>query len=203
MADYKLLVPHILKWEGGVANDPDDSGGYTNKGVTIGTWRMYGYDNDHDGDIDYKDLSKITTDQWGMIFKFQYWNRAKGDSIKDQLVANIIIDWLWNSGYYALKNAQLVANTFGAGLLVDGVIGRKSVHSINAIDPNQYSKKLHQVRLEFYRGLAARKPSQKKFLKGWENRANDIVKGAVWNKPGVAATSPIAMASLYVPTANS
>lgn len=35
MADYKLLVPFIRKWEGGFVNDPYDKGGATNAGVTI------------------------------------------------------------------------------------------------------------------------------------------------------------------------
>lgn len=41
MANHKLLVPTILKWEGGWANDPLDQGGATMKGVTIGTYTEY------------------------------------------------------------------------------------------------------------------------------------------------------------------
>lgn len=52
MADVRKLAPFILKWEGGFVNDPDDLGGATNMGVTIGTWKSCGYDKDGDGDID-------------------------------------------------------------------------------------------------------------------------------------------------------
>ena len=38
MADVRKLAPFILKWEGGFVNDPDDLGGATNMGVTIGTY---------------------------------------------------------------------------------------------------------------------------------------------------------------------
>ena len=41
MADVKKLAPFILKWEGGFVNDPDDLGGATNMGVTIGTYEAY------------------------------------------------------------------------------------------------------------------------------------------------------------------
>jgi lysozyme family protein len=51
MAEIVLLVPKILQWEGGYVNDPSDSGGAINKGVTISTWRKIGYDNDLVGDI--------------------------------------------------------------------------------------------------------------------------------------------------------
>lgn len=41
MADINVLVPLILKWEGGFVNDPDDLGGATNMGVTLATYRQY------------------------------------------------------------------------------------------------------------------------------------------------------------------
>ena len=41
MADVRKLAPFILKWEGGFVNDPDDLGGATNMGVTIGTYETY------------------------------------------------------------------------------------------------------------------------------------------------------------------
>ena len=46
MANVDILLPFILKYEGGFVNDPADSGGATNKGVTIATWRSVGYDKD-------------------------------------------------------------------------------------------------------------------------------------------------------------
>lgn len=41
MADVRKLAPFILKWEGGFVNGPDDLGGATNMGVTIGTYEAY------------------------------------------------------------------------------------------------------------------------------------------------------------------
>ena len=43
MAKVELLAPYIRKWEGGFVNDPADSGGATNMGVTIGTFEVYCY----------------------------------------------------------------------------------------------------------------------------------------------------------------
>ena len=41
MANYKVLVPFILKFEGGFVNDPHDRGGATNKGVTLATFIQF------------------------------------------------------------------------------------------------------------------------------------------------------------------
>lgn len=41
MANVEKLVPQILKWEGGFVNHPNDKGGATNKGITIGTYTYY------------------------------------------------------------------------------------------------------------------------------------------------------------------
>lgn len=41
MANSSKLVPFILQWEGGFVNDPDDLGGATNKGITIGAFTEY------------------------------------------------------------------------------------------------------------------------------------------------------------------
>ena len=63
MADYRRLVPFILKKEGGFVDDPDDLGGATNKGVTFATFQYYMGKNKT---ID--DLKHITDDQWMVIF---------------------------------------------------------------------------------------------------------------------------------------
>ena len=93
MADYKKLVPFILKHEGGVVNDPDDAGGFTNKGVTLKTFRsVFGNDKTKE------DLINITDEQWGHIFKAYYWDKLNADKIESQSIANMSVDWAYNAG---------------------------------------------------------------------------------------------------------
>ena len=106
MAKIEPLGKFILSWEGGYVNDPADRGGATNKGVTMATWRAQGYDKNHDGVIDVKDLKLITDQDAINIMKKNYWNRWQADLIASQPIANCLVDWVWGSGVWGIKIPQ-------------------------------------------------------------------------------------------------
>lgn len=91
MAKVDLLVPYILKWEGGWANDPDDLGQETNKGVTFKTYKRYcmiaGRPIPSIGD-----LRRLTDEEFTDILKTLYWDVCKADFIESQGVANALVD---------------------------------------------------------------------------------------------------------------
>lgn len=170
MADVKILAPFILKWEGGFVNDPADRGGATNKGVTIATWRQVGYDKDGDGDIDVDDLRLLTQDDAvKRVLKPHYWDRWRGDEIRSQSVADILVDWVWGSGAHGIKIPQRVL-----GVAQDGIVGPKTLAALNAQDPRVFFGKIKAEREAFFRRIVAGNPSQNRFLKGWLNRLNDL-----------------------------
>ena len=169
MAQCKILLPFILSWEGGFVNDPDDHGGATNKGVTFSTWRKVGYDKDGDGDIDVDDLRLLTDDDvYSRVLKPHYWDRCRADEITSQAVANILVDWVWASGAWAIKYTQQIL-----GLQADGIVGPKTLAAINADDPPALFKDIWLRRECHFRSCAAQ-PGQSKFLKGWLRRLNSI-----------------------------
>lgn len=189
MANVDSLLPYILKFEGGFVNDPADAGGATNKGVTIATWRQVGYDKDGDGDIDVDDLKLLTdADVRNRVLKPHYWDRWKGDRIKSQGVANILVDWVWGSGKHGIVIPQRLL-----GVVPDGIVGEKTLAAINAADPRQLFDTIFEARKKFLHDITnqsvakyerkigrkateaeLKKHTNKRFIKGWLNRLEAI-----------------------------
>lgn len=174
MAKIDILGRFVLSFEGGYVNDPKDRGGATNKGVTIATWKAQGYDKDGDGDIDVNDLKKITDADAINIMRKNYWNRWKADDIRDQSIANTLVDWVWGSGKYGITIPQQML-----GVNADGVVGPKTLAALNAQNPKAFFVKLQARRETYLRNLVKNNPSQKRFLNGWLRRLKNIGYGYV------------------------
>ena len=173
MAEIKNLAPWILKWEGNFVNDLLDKGGATNKGVTIAVWKAQGYDKDGDGDIDVADLKLITAEDATKILKSNYWNRWFADQIQSQAVVNTLVDWVWGSGAWGIKIPQRIL-----GLKEDGIVGYITLNAINKAikeDKEGFLKKLYDARYKFLKDITVKNPKLSVFLKGWNNRMNDLV----------------------------
>lgn len=172
MADVKVLAPFILKWEGGFSNHVNDPGGATNMGVTIGTWKSQGYDKNGDGNIDVKDLKLITKEDAIKILKNNYWNRWFADQIDSQVVANILVDWVWLSGAWGIKIPQELI-----GVKNDGIVGYQTLHALKqtiAKDRDKFIKQLYQARYDYINKIIRNNPKLESFRKGWMNRMKDL-----------------------------
>ena len=171
METIKKLAPIIAKWEGGYVNDPVDKGGSTNMGITIATWRSVGYDKNGDGVINEKDIKLLDANDFASVLKI-YWNRWKADEIKNQSIANILVDWVWGSGKWGIVIPQRIMS-----LTQDGVVGPKTLAKLNAEiekDAEALFNKIFQARMKFLDDIVKNNPSQKRFIRGWKNRLNDF-----------------------------
>lgn len=169
MADVIKLVPLIFKWEGGFSNNKSDKGGATNMGITLTTWKSQGYDIDKDGDIDINDLKLASKQDVINLLKKNYWDKWKADEIQNQSIANLLVDWVWNSGIHGIKIPQRVLK-----IEQDGIVGPKTIQSINNSNQKNLFNDLKQARKDFFIGITESNKSQAVFLKGWLNRLNDF-----------------------------
>lgn len=168
MADVMKLVPFILKWEGGFVDDPDDLGGATNRGVTIGTYATYCKKKGYPAPT-VERLKNLSEKDWAEILKTLYWDRWKADDIKSQSVANILVDWVWASGGNGIKIPQQVL-----GVTVDGIVGTKTLAALNARNPKELFEKIKEARVQFIEDICRKRPANNKFKKGWLNRINNL-----------------------------
>lgn len=168
MAKIDKLAPIISKWEGGFVNDPADKGGATNMGITIGTWKSVGYDKNKDAKIDEKDIKLLDKKDFEAVL-LKYWNKWKADEIKNQSVANILVDWYWGSGKWGILIPQRLL-----GVTDDGIVGKMTIGRLNEMNQEQFFNKIVEARKKFLNDIVKNNPSQKRFIKGWLNRLADF-----------------------------
>lgn len=160
----ELLEPFILKWEGGFADDPVDRGGATNKGVTLATFRHF-----YGAGCTSRDLRAMTETQWLHIFKTGYWDRWQADRIVSQSLADILVDWVWASGSYGITRPQKIL-----GVEPDGIVGERTLSALNGSDYERLFHRIKVDRIAFVENIVRRDPSQRRFLRGWLNRIDDM-----------------------------
>lgn len=164
MASFDKYAPKLKKWEGGFGNDPDDPGRETMSGVTLATFRQfYGQDKTE------ADLRNMTPEQWKHIMKGGFWDKCWGDQIRNQSVAEIVVDWCVNSGVGMLKKVQGIV-----GVKADGVMGPKTLSAINTYNQQRLHFMVKAARAEHYATITRNRSANLKFYDGWMNRLCDF-----------------------------
>ena len=186
MANIDNFIPILLRWETstivkqdeslesaykraakrGFVNDPHDNGGATMVGVTIGSFRSY-YKYKGWRTPSVNDLKNMPYKVWRDIIYSIYWNKWKADTIEDQSVANMVVDWIWHSGASTIKKVQTLL-----GVTADGIVGPKTITALN--NAKDIKTKIYNARKAYFEAIVRKNPSQKKWLKGWMNRLNYI-----------------------------
>lgn len=168
------LAPIVAKWEGGFVNDPLDKGGATNMGVTVGAWKLLGYDKNGDGIINNADMKLLSKDDFKFVLR-KYWDKWQADKIKNQSIANILVDWYWGSGKWGIVIPQRLLGFSKEDC--DGIVGEQTLKILNAEiekDAEALFDKIFAARVKFLDDIVKNNPSQKRFIKGWKNRLNDF-----------------------------
>jgi len=169
MSRFQECLARILKHEGGYVNDPLDSGGRTNLGVTQRVWEEFvGHP------VTEADMKALTPEKIAPMYKLKYWNPSYCEVLPKGL-DYVVFDFAVNAGTgRSVKTLQQAI-----GCVADGVIGPKTMAVINDANPKDLIAKFSDARADFYQGIVARKPDQARFIKGWLNRVEESRKLAL------------------------
>lgn len=176
MFTIREMIEGILRHEGGYVDDPDDRGGATNYGITIGTYSK------HIGKPATKEqIRDLDIAVAYEIYEKEYYLSPKINRLV-QCIQPQVFDMCVNSGSRnAIKILQRVSNnllTQGTPLVVDGIVGKQTTQAciyLNVILPDHvFNNALVDERMLFYARIVVNDSSQVKFLKGWFNRAESF-----------------------------
>lgn len=166
VARYPAAYQFTLQFEGGYVDDPDDPGGCTNKGITIGTltaWRQ-------DSGVTCQDVKNLSPTEAALIYATNYWAPVWGNKM-DVGINTQVWDFGVNAGpHRAIETLQGIV-----GSPADGVMGPNTLSAVdgfiddNGIDPLLSS--FHDSRQRYYESLS----TFSKYGNGWTRRNDDCL----------------------------
>jgi len=169
---YTVLAHH----EGGFVDHANDPGGATNYGVSLRFLRQEGLDIDNDGDIDEDDIRAITPEKSKAIYKEKFWIPCRCEQIRSTAVATKVFDMAVNMGQkqaYKIVQRAINALQYEPSLIVDGLVGVKTIEAVNSFDREDYAllDAIREEQADFYETLINEKPQLSSFRLGWLRRA--------------------------------
>ncbi len=184
MQSVEDIAREIVAREGGFVNDPDDPGGATKHGVTVGTLRRLGLDLTGDSRVDADDVRRLSREQAEAIFVAHYYRAPGIDALPAALRASVF-DMYVNSGANAVRILQRLLNDMGQAVEVDGVIGPQTIAAARAAAaaaPDHIADAYGIARRNYYYALADRRPASRKYATrrdggkgGWIRRAEEFI----------------------------
>ena len=184
MPDIQQIAKEIVAREGGYVNDPDDPGGATKFGVTLGTLRRLGIDLDANGITDHRDVQALSREQATDIFLIHYFKRPNIASLPAALHGSVF-DMYVNAGTNAVKILQNLLLKTGYGITADGMIGpqtQKAAADAYERGPAHLADAYAIERRRYYFDLADRRPASRKYARtrkggkgGWMTRAETFM----------------------------
>lgn len=183
LSSFEFAVRFVLSNEGGLSENPNDTGGITNHGVSLRFLRELPSENLKRLGIFYlvteQTIRDLTIDQAILIYKYEFWEKEKFDQIICNIAAAYIFDMAINHGIS--KGIKLVQRSLWAAnpdlsrkllLKDDGVLGEDTLYRINEFcnDNCVLIGALRATRAGFYRLLVEKNPKDREFLNGWLER---------------------------------
>jgi len=190
VANYKLIIPHVKKNEGGLTSNPKDTNPaknpspikdpktglfyHTNKGIIWGTW--VAWSKKKGIPVDAQRWYKMSDADWESVMKTLFWDAIDGDKINSQAIAEILFEAVWGGSAESLiVYLQTYLRQAGLNVKVDGLMGKNTYDALNEFTKNdkkhaQLIKDLSAKRLATLKTL----PSWSWAGTAWTRRLNEI-----------------------------
>ncbi len=182
---FDAAFNYAMRLEGGAIYHEikGDQGGATKYGISLRFLKGLGVDEadiDGDGHVSRQDI-KALDEQTAKFFYLRYfWLYYQlGDIENPQAAIKLFSIYINMRGKTATLVAQRALSSCRVpGIIEDGYIGPITIAAINEICCCDHLTAVYLVALRshqeaVYRLIAAKNPSQTKFLNGWINRARD------------------------------
>ncbi len=141
------IVAGIIEREGGLVHHAKDPGGLTKYGISQQAYPQL-------------DIRQLTKADAAAIYLTDYLRHYQLQRLQSPRNAEIVCDWLVNSGSLAIKPLQRALR-----VAVDGVMGPQTLSAIDAAEPRD----LLWARLDYYLSIVGHP-----FLKGWVHRLRQL-----------------------------
>lgn len=160
-----FALQFTLKWEGGYVDHKDDLGGPTNKGITHRNYDTYRIAKG----LPTKDVKFIEEAEVMEIYSEMYWKPSEADS----MILPLAIVHFDTSVLFGVTGAILfLQEALGVG--VDGILGPQTESALRANNNKETALNIIDGRIAYHHRRVDENESQRVFLEGWLNRANDL-----------------------------
>jgi lysozyme family protein len=162
---FAQALAFVLKEEGGFVDNPADSGGATNHGITQAVYDDYRSTRK----LPIQSVGLITDAETSDIYENNYWEPSRAQTMHEPL-ATCHMDWSVNHGIQgALKTLQAALN-----VTADGVWGPETASALATADTVETAQVYNSLRRQWYINRVAANPSQSVFIKGWLGRVDRL-----------------------------
>jgi len=157
MRNFEACVRHILAAEGGLVQDPHDPGGLTHFGISQRAYPTL-------------DIKALTVADAMRIYQRDYWDPIQGEDLPTG-VDLVMLDHAVNAGpATAIRLMQYLVR-----VVVDGVLGPRTLAGITSADPEDLITAFTERRLAYYHSL----PNWRLYQVGWSRRAQRAKRAAL------------------------
>ncbi len=164
-ADFNPVYQETSKNEGGFQNYSNDKANYCN-GKLIGTNRgisAIGFKGYYGVCPTVEQIKALTPADAKAIYKKNYWNKVRGDEIKDQSVARVIFGMYIGSPVLTIAIVKkILKEEFNKDISVKSQFSDELIKTLNKLPPKRLFEALKEEKMN-----RIRQSSNTMFIEGW------------------------------------